>query len=56
MSKENLSIKSSINVSEDGVKNTAEDNKLKSSINTSERVEPLLEAAQTKASEPPEER
>ncbi|AFC71067.1 hypothetical protein [Rickettsia australis] len=55
MSKENLSSKSSINVPEEVVKNAAEDNKLKSSINTSERVEPL-EAAQTKASEYPEER
>lgn len=55
MSKENLSSKSSINVPEEGVKNAAEDNKLKSSINTPERVEPL-EAAQTKASEPPQER
>ncbi len=55
MSKENLSSKSSINVPEEGVKNAAEDNKLESSINTPERVEPL-EAAQTKASEPPQER
>ncbi|APZ30686.1 2-octaprenyl-6-methoxyphenyl hydroxylase [Rickettsia conorii subsp. raoultii] len=56
MSKENLSSKSSINTPEEGIKNAAEDNKLKSSINTPERVEELLEAAQTKASEPPQER
>ena len=48
MSKEKLNT-SSINVPEEGVKNVAEDNKLKSSINTPERVEPL-EAVQTKAS------
>ncbi|AEV92412.1 hypothetical protein [Rickettsia slovaca] len=54
MSKENLSSKSSINTPEEGIKNAAEDNKLKSSINTPERVE-LLEAAQTKASEPSQE-
>ncbi|AFC69860.1 hypothetical protein MCE_04925 [Rickettsia amblyommatis str. GAT-30V] len=34
MSKENLSSKSSINTPEEGIKNAAEDNKLKSSINT----------------------
>ncbi|EER22203.1 hypothetical protein REISMN_07675 [Rickettsia tamurae subsp. buchneri] len=55
MSKENLSSKSSINTPEEGIKNAAEDNKLKSSINTPERVE-SLEAAQTKASESPQER
>ena len=39
--KENLSSNSSINTPEVGIKNAAEDNKLKSSINTPERVEPL---------------
>ncbi len=54
MSKENLSSKSSINTPAEGIKNAAEDNKLKSSINTPEKVE-LLEAAQTNASEPSQE-
>ncbi|MCC8418289.1 MAG: 2-octaprenyl-6-methoxyphenyl hydroxylase [Rickettsia endosymbiont of Glossina mortisans submortisans] len=55
MSKENLSSESSINTPEEGIKNAAEDNKIKSSINAPERVEPL-EAAQTKASVLPQER
>lgn len=54
MSKEKLNT-SSINTPEEGIKNAAEDNKIKSSINIPERVEPL-EAAQTKASELPQER
>ncbi|WP_218460429.1 2-octaprenyl-6-methoxyphenyl hydroxylase [Rickettsia sp. TH2014] len=54
MSKEKLNT-SSINTPEEGIKNAAEDNKIKSSINTPERVE-SLEAAQTNASELPQER